>query len=313
MTNETTPRGYPLPSPDNIAREDATRIREAIQQIDADVTNVANSRVDATEEVVGSVRLATADEATAGTSTTIVPAVKRVADMLLAAINAEVTARNSAVTAQINALKGNAPAAYDTLVEIATKLTGDDTAIAGMLTSIANRVQFDAAQSLTGGQKTQALSNIGAQPAGSYQPAGNYQAALGFTPVNKAGDTINGALNVTGQLMGGDVYNNRGNGTGYYFFAGNGGIYLGWDGSGNIVSTHWLISPNGNRYATYNEVVTNIRGVNAGTFTPGYNSFNQIGNAFVTGMLADDNGWQFQARYIQYAVNGQWFTAGWAS
>lgn len=44
------------------------------------------------------------------------------------------------VDAAIDALKGNAPAAYDTLVEIATKLSEDDTAIAGLLTAIAGKV-----------------------------------------------------------------------------------------------------------------------------------------------------------------------------
>lgn len=32
------------------------------------------------------------------------------------------------------------------------------------------------------------------QPKGNYQPAGNYQIALGYTPVNKAGDTMTGTL-----------------------------------------------------------------------------------------------------------------------
>lgn len=35
-------------------------------------------------------------------------------------------------------------------------------------------VQYDTAQTLTSGEKTQALSNIGAQPSGSYQPSGGY-------------------------------------------------------------------------------------------------------------------------------------------
>lgn len=44
------------------------------------------------------------------------------------------------VDATINALKGDAPAAYDTLVEIAAKLSEDDTAIAGLLTTISEKV-----------------------------------------------------------------------------------------------------------------------------------------------------------------------------
>lgn len=45
----------------------------------------------------------------------------------------------SDVEATIAALKGNAPAAFDTLVEIATKLSEDDAAIAGLLTTIATK------------------------------------------------------------------------------------------------------------------------------------------------------------------------------
>lgn len=43
------------------------------------------------------------------------------------------------VDAAIAALKGDAPAAYDTLVEIAAKLSEDDTALAGMLATIATK------------------------------------------------------------------------------------------------------------------------------------------------------------------------------
>ncbi|MBB3234453.1 hypothetical protein [Phyllobacterium endophyticum] len=39
-----------------------------------------------------------------------------------------------------------------------------------------------------------ARTTLGAQVGGSYQPAGSYQADLGYTPVNKAGDTMTGAL-----------------------------------------------------------------------------------------------------------------------
>ncbi|SCM75447.1 hypothetical protein KL86PLE_20115 [uncultured Pleomorphomonas sp.] len=44
------------------------------------------------------------------------------------------------VDAAIAGLKGDAPAAYDTLVEIAAKLSEDDTAITGLLASIAEKV-----------------------------------------------------------------------------------------------------------------------------------------------------------------------------
>ena len=55
-----------------------------------------------------------------------------------------------------------APAAYDTLIEISTQLTSDQTALGNLLTAVGNRVAFDAAQVLTAPQKAQAIANIGA-------------------------------------------------------------------------------------------------------------------------------------------------------
>lgn len=40
MPNQETPRGYELPHPENIASQDVLRIRNAITDIDADVTEV---------------------------------------------------------------------------------------------------------------------------------------------------------------------------------------------------------------------------------------------------------------------------------
>lgn len=57
---------------------------------------------------------------------------------------------------------GGAGAAFDTLKEIADLLAGEDNAISALNTAIANRLRFDGAQSLTGPQKAQALTNIGA-------------------------------------------------------------------------------------------------------------------------------------------------------
>lgn len=64
-------------------------------------------------------------------------------------------------TAIDNLLDG-APTALDTLNELAAAITANDGDIAGILTSIGNRVRFDAVQSLTTAQKTQARSNIDA-------------------------------------------------------------------------------------------------------------------------------------------------------
>lgn len=40
MPNQETARGYELPHPDNIASQDVVRIRNAITDIDSDVTEV---------------------------------------------------------------------------------------------------------------------------------------------------------------------------------------------------------------------------------------------------------------------------------
>lgn len=70
------------------------------------------------------------------------------------------------IVAQLAAVKSEilngAPAAYDTLLEIANQLATDDGAIGGLLTAVGNRVAFDQAQVLTAPQKAQALANIGA-------------------------------------------------------------------------------------------------------------------------------------------------------
>jgi hypothetical protein len=64
--------------------------------------------------------------------------------------------------AQVKAeILGGASAAYDTLLEIQSALQGDDTDISTLLTAVGNRIRFDAAQTLTAGQITQAAANMG--------------------------------------------------------------------------------------------------------------------------------------------------------
>ncbi|RQH15986.1 pyocin knob domain-containing protein [Bradyrhizobium sp. RP6] len=155
MPNDLTTRGYPLPHPDNVAREDAQRIRDAIQTISEDIDSMAVEPPIASETTTGDVRLATAAEATAGTVLDAVPAVKRVKDMIVAAIDA---------------LKGGVGPAYDTLVEIADKLTADDTAISGILTALANRLRVDtSSQGLSASQQSNARINLDME---AFGPAG---------------------------------------------------------------------------------------------------------------------------------------------
>ena len=62
-------------------------------------------------------------------------------------------------------LTNGAGAALDTLAELAAALGNDPNFAANLATQIANRVRFDAAQTLTAPQQTQARANIGAQSA----------------------------------------------------------------------------------------------------------------------------------------------------
>jgi len=43
MTQERTPRGYPLPHPEHLLSEDVLNLREAITRIDADVAAQAET------------------------------------------------------------------------------------------------------------------------------------------------------------------------------------------------------------------------------------------------------------------------------
>ena len=61
-----------------------------------------------------------------------------------------------------NQILNGAGAAYDTLSELATLITTNQSAITALQTVAAGHVKFDAAQSLTAAQKTQARSNIDA-------------------------------------------------------------------------------------------------------------------------------------------------------
>lgn len=67
----------------------------------------------------------------------------------------------SEISASINALVNGAPAALDTLKELADLLSSNDSAINSLVTSVSNRVRFDAAQTLTTEQQAQACTNIG--------------------------------------------------------------------------------------------------------------------------------------------------------
>jgi hypothetical protein len=68
---------------------------------------------------------------------------------------------DSEVAAAINTILGGASAAYDTLLEIQNLLGTQDSSLTNLLTAVGNRIRFDAAQTLTAEQKTQACANLG--------------------------------------------------------------------------------------------------------------------------------------------------------
>ena len=78
------------------------------------------------------------------------------------------TAIESAKAAVKSDLINGAGAALDTLAELAAALGNDANFATTIATQIANRVRFDAAQTLTTPQKTQVLANIGAASSADY-------------------------------------------------------------------------------------------------------------------------------------------------
>lgn len=67
----------------------------------------------------------------------------------------------SEITAAKNALTNGAAAALDTLSELAAALGNDTNFSSTITTALSYRLRFDAAQTLTTGQKTQACANLG--------------------------------------------------------------------------------------------------------------------------------------------------------
>lgn len=68
---------------------------------------------------------------------------------------------NSAINTAIAEIIDGAPAAFDTLKEIADYIADDQAALQTITTALANRVKFNEPQSLTEEQQIQACENIG--------------------------------------------------------------------------------------------------------------------------------------------------------
>lgn len=158
---QATSRGYPLPHPDNVARTDAQRIRDAIQSISTEIDAIVNTIGTATTTKIGQVRLATAGEATAGTATNAVPTVKSTKDMIVASVNA----LSDALTAVTSALS-------DIVDENVTDIDALETAVSSLTSAtnaaLAARVLLAGGQTLTGGFDTTSVPTY--MSSGTFKP-----------------------------------------------------------------------------------------------------------------------------------------------
>jgi hypothetical protein len=122
------------------------------------------------------------------------------------------TARDQAIataTALVDALKGAAPAAYDTLVEIAAKLDADDDALAGILATLGDKVDEADLDTLIGilaattGSDVKALLDAKATPADistAIASEADARAAAITAAVNGLVDAAPGALDTLNEL-----------------------------------------------------------------------------------------------------------------
>lgn len=72
-----------------------------------------------------------------------------------------VTKITQAIATAKSELVNGAGAALDTFAEVAAQLAADQSAASALTTAVGNRIRYDAAQSLTAGQITQACANLG--------------------------------------------------------------------------------------------------------------------------------------------------------
>ena len=152
MTDDTAHRGYPRPHQDHNAADDAMRLRDALDMIDADVASaISAAPPSASETVAGVVRLASQDEVADGVTAVAVPTVKRVKDMITTLVGvvqdavgalsqtlATTTAKADAVAAGLSTFQADANAAINARVLLAGNQTlqGGFTAKSGDLASV---------------------------------------------------------------------------------------------------------------------------------------------------------------------------------
>jgi len=223
----------------------------------------------------------------------------------------------------------NVQAAID---EVETQIVSLNNVNISQGTDISNRVRYDInTQGLNTTQQQNARTNINAQVAGSYQPSGSYQIALGYTPVNRAGDTMTGNLTVQGSIVqstngGLTVQGWSGNAaTGLIFFGNSGMHYLYYDGSASYTFQNGHVYAQNGRLAYLSEISNlgyqqNTRLAYAADFVHNLDAGLQepyVG-AVITGINFNSTAGSppgtlnIMARYrwLQISLNNTWYTVG---
>lgn len=112
----------------------------------------------------------------------------------------------------------------------------------------------------------------------------------------------------------GGIYSTAANGTGYMYF-GSTSCYIGWNGS-VFTANQWLYGPPGYRYASYHEVLTQVRAVYHND-VPVYHDggWSEQNPSWITGIRYEPaNGlYYIRCRYLQMCINGAWYNIAWAS
>lgn len=80
---------------------------------------------------------------------------------ILDAVNAAVVGMNAAIATAKAELLGGAAPAFDTLKELADKLTEDGNLVLQIITDLSKRVRVDAVQNFTAAERLQAQENLG--------------------------------------------------------------------------------------------------------------------------------------------------------
>ncbi|MGM5019212.1 hypothetical protein [Tardiphaga sp. 367_B4_N1_1] len=295
----------------NKAAVATTQANNAATSADHAATSETNAQTSETNSASSAAAAATS-EANAHTSETNA-----------AADAATATTQSGIATTQAGISTTKAGQAATSATNAATSETNAAASAAAAAASGAGAVRYDVAQTLNSTQKTQALTNVGAQPAGSYQ------AALGFTPVNKAGDTVTGNLNIGGMLTVGPSTPNQAGDigaartasptTGVVYLGNSAARYLYYDGSNYNLNGAHLFTAAGRVLGSSTDagIVSNGRLAYLADFGHGYNTGLQepYNGGCVTGMSCPAIGGTNVVRYRQMQlmnIVGGWFACNYA-